>query len=771
MKTIYLLLSMLLFPILSFCNDIRGNIKDENKVPLEFVNVMAMSDKDSIFVCGTTSDNVGNFFLTIPDTISFFLKVSCVGYETIHVKPYGKNLIITMKQSSNIIDGITVTAPIPSIKLTGEGIMTNVQGTALAQLGTAEDVLRHVPTLTKLGENWTVFGRGTPVIYLNNRLLINKSELDNLRSDEIKSVEVIRNPGARYSASVNAVLRIKTIKRKGEGFSINVRSKYSRFKEDSFTEQVDLNYRHNMFNAFFSYEYVNKKSIQDAKLVQTTYVDTLWYQENDNYDKHKSEWHELIGGISYDWGKENSAGIRYSATLTGDQHSLGSFDTRVYADNKLYDKLSTTSFDKSFDAPIHEIDAYYNGKLCKTDIYFNADAYFSDNKKNSEREEGSSEYDSRTLFSKSISKSRMLASKLILVTPLLSGKFTYGAEASVTRRKDIYSINRTDLVPDANSKINEQSIAPFIEYTHSIGKVSNLTLGLRYENVNFRYYENGTFQPDQSRTFSNFFPSIFFNTQTGKISWQFSYTARTYRPSYSQLSNNVSYSNRFTRQSGNPLLTHQTAHLVSLVGVWKWLQMIAQYQDTRRAIIYWAEQMPNAENITLIRYRNIKSLKNLTFFLSATPTIGIWSPQISGGIIKPWLKLETHMGEYRLNKPIFSFSFNNMFEFRNDWSCNMDFSYQSRGNTQNAKVLKESFVLNLGISKSFLKKALTIGIRGYDLLYKSWDSFLLYSDRMTFQQICQRGTRQLCIDVKYKFNVTRSKYRGTGAGDAEKDRL
>ncbi len=365
----------------------------------------------------------------------------------------------------------------------------------------------------------------------------------------------------------------------------------------------------------------------------------------------------------------------------------------------------------------------------------------------------------------------MFASKLIIVSPLFKGKFTYGAEASVTRRKDTYSINRTDIVPDANSKIHEQSIAPFIEYTHSLGKETNLTAGLRYEDVRFRYYENGIFLPDQSRTFRNIFPSIFFNTQTGKISWQFSYTARTYRPSYSQLSNNISYSNRFTRQSGNPLLTHQTAHLVSLVGVWKWLQMIAQYQDTRRAIIYWAEQMPDAENITLIRYRNIKSLKSFTFFLSATPTIGVWSPQISGGIIKPWLDLETHMGEYRLNKPIFSFSFNNMFEFRNDWSCNVDFSYQSKGNTQNAKVLKENFVLNLGISKSFFKKALTIGVRGYDLFYKSWDSFLLYSDRMTFQQVCKRGTRQLCIDVKYKFNVTRSKYRGTGAGDAEKDRL
>ncbi len=770
MKTLFMILSLLLLPVIALCNDIKGNVKDENKSPVAYVNVIALNN-DSLFVCGTTTDSLGYFSLTIPDTVNFFLKFSCVGYETKYVVPSGKVLEVDVRQNTNIIDGITVTAPVPSIKLTADGILTNVQGTSLAQLGTAEDVLRHVPTLIKNGESWTVFGRGTPVIYLNNRLLINMAELDNLRSDEIKSVEVIRSPGAKYSASVNAVLRIKTIKRKGEGISINARSKYSRFKDDCFTEQLDLNYRHNMFNAFFSYEYVNKKSIQDAKLAQTAYVDTIWHQENDNYDKHKSEWHELIGGISYDWGKENSAGIRYSATLTGDQHSSGYFDTRVYANNKLYDKLSTSSYDKSFDAPIHEIDAYYNGKLGSTDIYFNGDAYFSDNKKKSEMAEGSREYDSRTLFSTSKSKSSMFASKLIIVSPLFKGKFTYGAEASVTRRKDTYSINRTDIVPDANSKIHEQSIAPFIEYTHSLGKETNLTAGLRYEDVRFRYYENGIFLPDQSRTFRNIFPSIFLNTQTGKISWQFSYTARTYRPSYSQLSNNISYSNRFTRQSGNPLLTHQTAHLVSLVGVWKWLQMIAQYQDTRRAIIYWAEQMPDAENITLIRYRNIKSLKSFTFFLSATPTIGVWSPQISGGIIKPWLDLETHMGEYRLNKPIFSFSFNNMFEFRNDWSCNVDFSYQSKGNTQNAKVLKDNFVLNLGISKSFFKKALTIGVRGYDLFYKSWDSFLLYSDRMTFQQVCKRGTRQLCIDVKYKFNVTRSKYRGTGAGDAEKDRL
>ena len=756
--------------IAAYCSDIKGKIINDKKEPVEFVNISALSIKDSSFVSGTATDSLGKFSMVVPDTLKYFLKISCVGYDTKYTTNSNDG-VITIKQSSNFIDGVTVTAPIPYPKLTAGGLLMAVEGTALAQLGSAEDVLNHIPTLMKVGEGWTVFGKGTPIFYLNNRLLFNMTELENLRSEEIKSVEVIRNPGARYAASVNAVVRIRTVKRKGEGFSVNARSTYSRFKEDSFSEQLDVNYRHNMFNVFATYNYRNKKSIQDATFTQTVYGDTLWRQENVDYDKHKTEWHYLSGGFSYDWGKDNSVGARYSATITGDQHSAGAIDTKVYANNNLYDNLSTTSFDKSFDAPIHEIDAYYNGKLWNTEISFNTDAYFSDDKKTSETTENSEEYDSRELYSTGKSKSRVLATKLILETPLLKGKLTYGAEYSITRRHDTYTINRTDIVSDAYSKIREQTVAPFIEYSHEIGAKSSLTAGLRYEDVRFRYYEDGVFMPDQSRTYKNFFPNIFFNTQVGKTNWQLSYTATTQRPSYSMLSNNVSYSNRFTRQSGNPLLTHQTTHLFSLSGVWKFLNLVVQYKDTRHAFIYWAEQMPNEEGVTVIRYRNIESLKDLTIFASACPTIGVWSPQINAGMIKPWLKLKTKISEYNLNKPIFTFSFNNMFKFSKGWNCNLDFSYQSKGNMQNAKILKENFVLNAGINKTFFNEALTISVKGYDLLYKSWDTGIIYSDNMTFQQICRRGTRQLSIEVKYKFNVTRSKYRGTGAGDSEKNRL
>lgn len=72
---------------------------------------------------------------------------------------------------------------------------------------------------------------------------------------------------------------------------------------------------------------------------------------------------------------------------------------------------------------------------------------------------------------------------------------------------------------------------------------------------------------------------------------QLGYAARTRRPSYQQLSNNVTYGNRFTLQSGNPLLKREVVHHVSLAGAWKFMQFSLDYTDRRDAIIYWGEQM------------------------------------------------------------------------------------------------------------------------------------------------------------------------------------
>ena len=665
---------------------------------------------------------------------------------------------------------VVVKAHLPQYKKTHEGLLTNVAGTVLGKMGTAEDVLKHVPSIVKKKDGYEVVGKGTPIIYINGRKMQDISELDNIKSSDIKSVEVIQNPGAAYDASVNAVIKIKTIKKKGEGFGFDTRSVYWYNKHDNTIQQVNMNYRHNGLNLFATYKFSDATWMQKASYNQTVHVDTLWQQHNNNEVTGRIESHRLISGFSYDFNANHSIGARYTLTSPGYSRSKDFFDSQVTADGKFYDYIKTDGLTVDKDSPSHQLNAYYNGTLGKTTIDLNTDLYFSTNRAYAYSDEQCQEHDSRNINSKNRVSNKMVATKLVITSPLLGGNLSYGAEYINTHRNDDYEVNRTDLLANSYSKLEEQTASLFIQYAR-LTPIGNITAGLRYEYVRFKYYDAGIYQPEQSRSFRNLFPTISYGAKIGKVMAQLSYSVKTSRPSYSQLSNNVSYMNRFTRQTGNPYLDNETNHRVELSGVWKFIQFMVNYKDSRNAIIYWAEQIPEDEAITMISRKNVKSLKSMTAYISAAPKIGIWAPQINLGMQKPWFTLHTDVASYRLNRPIFMGNFNNAFSLPYGITLNVDYRYQSKGNTMNVYLAKEQHVLDVSISKSFLKDALTLEIKGNDLLYKCWDADLLYNQKMELLQVSKRGTRELQLTLRYKFNTTRSKYKGTGAGNAELNRL
>lgn len=665
---------------------------------------------------------------------------------------------------------VVVKAHLPQYKKTHEGLLTNVAGTVLSKMGTAEDVLKHVPSIVKKQDGYEVVGKGTPIIYINGRKMQDISELDNIKSSDIKSVEVIQNPGATYDASVNAVIKIKTIKKKGEGFGFDTRSVYWYNKHDNTIQQVNMNYRHNGLNLFATYKFSDATWMQKATYEQTVHVDTLWQQHNNNEVTGRIESNRLISGLSYDFNANHSIGARYTLTSPGYSRSKDFFDSQVTADGKFYDYIKTDGLTVDKNNPSHQLNAYYNGTLGKTTIDLDTDLYFSTNRAYAYSDEQSLEHDSRNVNSKNRVSNKMVATKLVITSPLLGGNLSYGAEYIHTHRNDDYEVNRTDLLANSYSKLEEQTASPFIQYAR-LTPIGNITAGLRYEYVRFKYYDAGIYQPEQSRSFRNLFPIISYGAKIGKVMAQLSYSVKTSRPSYSQLSNNVSYMNRFTRQTGNPYLDNETNHRVELSGVWKFIQFMVNYKESRNAIIYWAEQIPGNEAITMISRKNVKSLKSMTAFISAAPKIGIWAPQINLGLQKPWFTLHTDVASYRLNRPIFMGNFNNAFSLPCGITLNVDYRYQSKGNTMNVYLAKEQHVLDVSISKSFLKDALTLEIKGNDLLYKCWDADLLYNQKMELLQVSKRGTRDLQLTLRYKFNTTRSKYKGTGAGNAELNRL
>ena len=225
-----------------------GKVTDEKSQPLPYTNVVLLSLPDSAFVTGTVSDESGAFTLR-GEKPKLLLRVSSIGYATIYNKVEKQDLgTIQLLPDAQLLGEVVVKGDLPKVQLKGDAQVTNVTGTILEKAGTGNDLLSKLPGVSAEEGTVNVFGSGTAEIYINGRKMRNASELDQLSSDNVKRVEVVRNPGARYDATVQAVVRIYTKKAQGEGFGFNNRF-LTRYQYDwSVLDQF------NYFNARYTHQ-------------------------------------------------------------------------------------------------------------------------------------------------------------------------------------------------------------------------------------------------------------------------------------------------------------------------------------------------------------------------------------------------------------------------------------------------------------------------------------------------------------------------------------
>ena len=179
---------------------IRGSVIDEKNNPMPYCNVLLLSP-DSTFVNGCVTQNDGSFLMTGEEGIPYLLKVSYIGYATTtqHIQPHN---LIQLLPDAQALGEVTIVAERPMIEAKANGLKANVVGTPLAKMGTANDMLSHLPFVSERNGSYEVIGYGTPEIYINNRKVRDMSELDRLRADEIVSTEIITVPGAEYKFRV-----------------------------------------------------------------------------------------------------------------------------------------------------------------------------------------------------------------------------------------------------------------------------------------------------------------------------------------------------------------------------------------------------------------------------------------------------------------------------------------------------------------------------------------------------------------------------------------
>ena len=770
MKKLFLVSTMCLMVIALQAQNINGRIIDENAQPLPFANVMLLSLPDSTFIQGAVSDAAGSFSIQTEKTRGL-LKVSSIGYTTQFIDCHSGNMgNITLTPDQQMLGEVEIKAMRPTYNMTSEGIATNVENTVLSQAGTAEDVLAKIPGLTKKGEDFEVFGKGAPLIYINGREVHDLSELDQLKSEDIKSVEVITNPGAKYDASVKSVVIIRTKKPQGEGFGFDVRSSYYQSENTDLVEQLNWNYRNGKLDVFGTLHY----SLTNIRWQSTTTTivpaDTLWEQLFTQDNRVKSQASRNVIGANYTFNENHSIGFRYNFTLRPNRLQTPWSSSDITANGQYFDHMENTVEGRTtYQQPAHTINAYYRGKIGDAEINFNTDYLSNDSHEYALFNEQSDCQESRIFTSENIVKNQLFASKLTMDYPLFGGNLTAGAEYTNTHRNDDY-IQPENYVPTSFAKLEESNVAPFVEYSRET-PIGQLSAGLRYEWVKFDYFENDLHIDEQSRSFGNLFPSFSFATQIDQVQLQLSYAAKTRRPTYNQLSNNMSYGNRFLMQTGNPYLKHEYVHDLTLTGLWKFLQCSVSYNDRKDAIIMWSKPLEGHSSVTVITQTNIPSLKSVSAMVAVAPKFGIWSPQLSAAMEKQWFTLHTSIGDYDLNRPIFQFSMDNSFEFGHGWVASIDAWLTTIGDQENGSFTGNTGSFNVSLTKTFFDDRLSIRLQGYDLLGTEKNKMLSYFDSIQTKQIGWSDSREFGLTVRYKFNTTRSKYKGTGAGNAEKNRL
>ena len=748
--------------------NIIGCIIDEQSKPMPFANVVLINRADSAFVSGAVTKDDGTFIINT-DKQDGLLKVSSVGYVIRYVDAKQGNVgDIVMQPDTQMLREVMVKGSIPTHKLTAEGLQTNVENTILSKLGTANDVLAHIPGLQKNGDDYSVFGKGTPIFYINGRLVRNQRELDQLKSENIKSIVLVTSPGPRYDASVRAVVKIKTKLPQGEGFSFDNRLVYGQSENADLIEQLNINYRHCGLDAFGMLYFSSSEGFNRADIEQDIQADTIWHQSNTNDYNYRHKWLGGEAGLNYVINDENSIGFRYNIYQQLNTDEYDTFTSILTANGKPYDKLNNSSTFQNRATPMHSANVYYNGVLGKTTIDFNADWKQTDKTYNSAYTETSDNFGNRLLNTSSHIKNRLYAAKLVVGHQLLGGNLGIGGEYTNTHRNDDY-VNPEGYLSSNFIELKDQNMAIFADYTHKI-PIGTVMAGLRYEHASFDYYANGCYMKEQSRTFDNIFPSLSMTAQIGKVQGLVSYTAKIRRPNYSELNGNMSYANRFTLQVGNPFLKPSIIHNISLQAMWKIWSLSADYTDTRNDIIDWTEQQEGNTAVSILGKKNIKSLKNVSAYLVAAPKAGFWHPQFVVGLSKQWLTLQTASGSIRMNAPIFLGQMANTFQFTSTLIGDLTMKFTSKGDDKNISLMRNMFQTNISLTKTFFEQRLSIRLAGYDLFHAR-QKIKLYNQQMQLVQDNSLDTRYAEITIRYKFNAARSKYKGTGAGNDEKRRL
>ncbi|MGP1476452.1 MAG: outer membrane beta-barrel family protein [Phocaeicola sp.] len=746
-----------------------GTIVDKNGDPIVLANIVELT-KDSLFIIGTTTNTDGLFTIDKGKDASI-LRISSIGYTNLFLpisskqgdEDFGK---VVMDYSDTMLSEVLIKASRPLFKQKGSSIYTQVKGTVLSKLNTMDDLLPQLPGAIKgLSGGIEIFGKGSPIIYINKRPMRLDSELERLVPSDIKDIELITSPGPEYNASGRAVIKITTIN-KNEGFSFLSKTNLKQSDYMSGGQNVILGYQFQKLSVAgnLGYKYNHGRLSQPAS-TELPIGNKLHRYDKGQWGETRTPAYNYQLSVDYDINDKNSVGLSFDGTQnTNKECRKGTLD---YLVNNI--PTNSAIIDNHYKNKVNyqHINTFYDGTFGRVNTTLNADYVHNENDYTQNTIENHPKLPSINTYSIGNGKQDMLAMKLewkLSISP--QTYMVWGAEIGYTNSNGYLSISSANKV-NSDYKTQENKYAAFVELTKSI-KDLTLSGGLRYEDYTYRY-DNMIVDNTLHKHYKHLFPSFRASFDNGSWNHTLVFSSQINRPTFRQMSNASYYGNEYMYQQGNPRLAPSKLYSMQYYAAYKFIKFSVEYTH-RKDYIALNFYNNGKDNIVVSTYKNFPTMQNINAYVNLQKKWGIWSPSLSLGISQPFFKCDYRGEEKKHNKASAYMVFNQFFQLPHNYMLS-SYVYYNTGGNQGAVRLTPFHSIDFGLQKSFLSNKLVISLNAKDVFHgmKFKETELL--DAFYFTQTEDYHLWNYSLNITYRINSKKTKYRGKSALDSDIKRL
>ncbi len=771
-------------------------IKKTNHTPLEYATISLFTLPDSNLTEGTTTDKSGKFELQATAG-KYFLKIEFVSYQTRYISPVKltkkqatKNLgDIELSPASQQLDEITVNEEKGQVQVNVDKKVFNVNKDIANTGGNVQNVLQNIPSV-QVGIEGEISLRGNS----NVRILINgkpsgltgvsgPEALEQIPAEQIKRIEVITNPSAKYDAEgLAGIINIILKEEKNRGFN-GVFSLTGGYPHDH-TATANLNYKTGQWNIFGSYStnYNQDPGLNTTRRTRTNDDSIRYFNQEGNF-LHSHWSHTFQGGTEYKIDNNNSITFRglYRYVPGGDQHTTDYLS--FTPDSQLTDHYRRSTKVQELSGNT-DLSLNYTHQFEREKQNFSADLQYSESfEEESERIREQSFNTNGTPQSDATLQDKFFNEEdeqSLLIQADYTHPFGEKTQLEMGYKSIIEEIKKDYTAqsynPQTSSFERQQKFSDIFTYYEGVHAAYALfkdklnpfsyQIGLRseYSRVNTRLKEKGT---HSLQRYLDFFPSLHTSyrlQQTHKF--QLSYSRRINRPSLFSLNPIFSFSDNLNIWAGNPNLNPEYTHSLELVYL-KYFQqgnisVTLYYRHTNDAIIRLTNIDSN--NIAITRPYNLATEKSggLEMTYSFEP-FSWWKFNGSFNYYHNYVDGKNIQQDYTARYFSWSSRLNSQFNIQELLQANLMFNYRGAEETPQGQS-RPRYFLDISLKKDFWDDRFTVSARVQDVFNSRKYQSDYYVEGTHIYSVYQPSLRTYYLKFTYHLNPNKSNsHKGSGS--------